>query len=111
MPANVLMLNKGVRPPVSAMNILLMYPERGASSNPQAIAPMKGGNMYGITKRDFISPLSGMSLRPISHAKKRPTTVPRVVTKKDILTVFHIAARLSGSVSIEAKRLQSNDHL
>ena len=61
-----------------------------------------------MVNMDRIRPFRGISLRPRSHAKNRPTTVPNSVTSRAILMVFHMAVTLAGSMMISVKRLVSN---
>ena len=61
----------------------------------QAMAARNGGIMKGMEKRNFITPLSGMSLRPKSQAKNTPTAVASRVENTAITRVLRIAARFS----------------
>ncbi len=45
MPPMLLISSSGEVLPVSCMNHLFMYPDRGASRRLHAMAPKKGGNM------------------------------------------------------------------
>ena len=51
--------------------------------------------MKGMENRNFITPFSGMSLRPSSQAKNTPTTVAKNVANTAMMSVFFMAFRLS----------------
>ena len=66
---------------------------RGLARYPQAMAPTKGGTMYGVMISVRNTVLNGRSVRPTSQASGNDNTVPKSMVSPDALMVFHTAVR------------------